>query len=186
MRKSDYDYEYIASLVIQAQLGSSNAFAELYVMTYDNVYNYACHYLHDTFLAQDIVQEIYIQALRKINDLKNPSVFIAWLNQIAFHVCFHTCQKNNSQYGLVSDEMLFSIYDEKTDRNPEAHAMQQDERVALQQAVDELPATEKQIIIMKYYNQMTIEDIASALGISRSTVKRQLADTQKLLKKKLR
>ena len=186
MRKSDYDYEYIASLVIQAQRGSSNAFAELYVMTYDNVYNYACHYLHDTFLAQDIVQEIYIQALRKINDLKNPSVFIAWLNQIAFQVCYHTCQKNNSQYGLVSDEMLFSIYDEKTDRNPEAHAMQQDERSTLQQAVDELPATEKQIIIMKYYNQMTIEDIASALGISRSTVKRRLADTQKSLKKKLR
>lgn len=94
--------------------------------------------------------------------------------------------KNNSQYGLVSDEMLFSIYDEKTDRNPEAHAMQQDERSMLQQAVDELPATEKQIIIMKYYNQMTIDDIASALGISRSTVKRRLADTQKSLKKKLR
>lgn len=186
MRKSDYDYEYIASLVIQSQRGSSNAFAELYVMTYDNVYNYACHYLHDTFLAQDIVQEIYIQALRKINDLKNPSVFIAWLNQIVFHVCYHTCQKNNSQYGLVSDEMLFSIYDEKTDRNPEAHAVQQDERSMLQQAVDELPATEKQIIIMKYYNQMTIDDIASALGISRSTVKRRLADTQKSLKKKLR
>ena len=64
--------------------------------------------------------------------------------------------------------------------------MQQDERSMLQQAVDELPATEKQIIIMKYYNQMTIEDIASALGISRSTVKRRLADTQKSLKKKLR
>lgn len=64
--------------------------------------------------------------------------------------------------------------------------MQQDERSTLQQAVDELPATEKQIIIMKYYNQMTIEDIASALGISRSTVKRRLADTQKSLKKKLR
>lgn len=186
MRKSNYDYEYIASLVIQAQRGSSNAFAELYVMTYDNVYNYACHYLHDTFLAQDIVQEIYIQALRKINDLKNPSVFIAWLNQIAFHVCFHTCQKNNSQYGLVSDQILFSIYDEKTERNPEAHVVQQYERTALQQAIDALPATEKQIIIMKYYNKMTIEEIASALDISRSTVKRRLADTQKLLKKKLR
>lgn len=186
MRKSNYDYEYIASLVIQAQRGSSNAFAELYVMTYDNVYNYACHYLHDTFLAQDIVQEIYIQALRKINDLKNPSVFIAWLNQIAFHVCFHTCQKNNSQYGLVSDQILFSIYDEKTERNPEAHVVQQYERTSLQQAIDNLPATEKQIIIMKYYNKMTIEEIASALDISRSTVKRRLADTQKLLKKKLR
>lgn len=186
MRKSNYDYEHIASLVIQAQCGSSNAFAELYVMTYDNVYNYACHYLHDTFLAQDIVQEIYIQALRKINDLKNPSVFIAWLNQIAFHVCYHTCQKNNSQYGLVSDQMLFSIYDEKIERNPEAHVVQQWERTALQLAIDDLPATEKQIIIMKYYNKMTIEDIASALNISRSTVKRRLADTQKLLKKKLR
>lgn len=39
---------------------------------------------------------------------------------------------------------------------------------------------------MKYYNKMTIEEIASALDISRSTVKRRLADTQKLLKKKLR
>ena len=82
----DMNIPYIAGLVIRAQHSDSDAFAELYALTYNKVYNYTRHYLRDDFLAQDAMQEVYILALKNIGKLNDPTVFIAWLNRICFHV----------------------------------------------------------------------------------------------------
>ncbi len=52
----ELDIKYIAKLVTLASRGDSNAFAELYTLTYQKTYNYARHYLRDDFLAQDALQ----------------------------------------------------------------------------------------------------------------------------------
>lgn len=96
------DHTYIANLVIRSQKGNSDAFAEIYAMTYNKVYNYCCHYLRDTYLAQDAVQEIYISALKNIHKIKDPTLFIAWINQISFHICYDICKK-------IMKNMLMSI-----------------------------------------------------------------------------
>jgi len=74
---------YIAGLVLRAQANDSDAFAELYALTYNKVYNYSRHYLRDDYLAQDAMQEIYIRVLKNITKLNDPSLFIAWLNHIS-------------------------------------------------------------------------------------------------------
>ena len=93
----DMNIPYIAGLVIRAQHSDSDAFAELYALTYNKVYNYTRHYLRDDFLAQDAMQEVYILALKNIGKLNDPAVFIAWLNRICFHVCYDMTQKNRPQ-----------------------------------------------------------------------------------------
>ena len=60
----------------------------LYTLTYQKQYAFARHYLKDEQLAQDAVQETYILALKNLAKLKDPIVFVAWLNQIAFRTCF--------------------------------------------------------------------------------------------------
>lgn len=182
----ELDHAYLAGLVIRAQQDDSDAFAELYALTYNKVYNYACHYLKDTYLAQDAVQEVYISALKKITKLNDPLLFIAWLNQISFHVCFDICAKRNDKCGTVEDEILELISDSHPDANPEARAVESDEQSRLQKALDLLPATEKQIIVMRFYNDMKIDDIANALDISKSTVKRYLINAQNSLKIRLK
>ena len=87
------DYNYLADLVINAQNGDSDAFAELYAATYQKQYNFAYSYLKDEFLAQDALQEIYITALRNLSKLRDPMLLIAWLNQINFRICFHLHQR---------------------------------------------------------------------------------------------
>ena len=175
------DHAYIASLVVRSQKGDSDAFAEIYAMTYNKVYNYACHYLRDTYLAQDAVQEIYISALKNIHKIKNPSLFIAWINQISFHVCFDICKKKNDTYGDVESEVFEFIKDEHIYSNPEAHLIQSDEQSRLQEAIKKLPLNEQQVIIMKYYNNLKLDAIADAIGTSKSTVKRYLASGQESL-----
>ena len=90
---SALDYNYVANLVVNAQLGDSNAFAELYAATYQREYHFAYCYLRDEHLAQDALQETYIIALKNISKLKDPMLVIAWLNQINFRVCFHLHKK---------------------------------------------------------------------------------------------
>lgn len=169
------DHKYIASLVVKVKHNNSDAFAQLYSMTYNKVYNYARHYLRDDFLAQDAVQEIYILALKNIHHLNDSELFIAWLNQISFRVCYDMSKKVNSSYGDITEpELLELVRDDRNSSNPEINAQQKAEVDSLRQAIDALPAHEKQCIILRYYNNMKIEDIVNMLGYSKSSVKRYL------------
>lgn len=179
----ELNISYIAGLVLRAQGNDSDAFAELYALTYNKVYNYSRHYLRDDYLAQDAMQEIYIRVLKNIAKLNDPSLFIAWLNHISFNVCFDmsTRQKATSSH-IADDEILSIIQDENPGTNPESTFQKKDEYVRLNQALDSLPFNEKQVIRMRYYNEMKLEDIAAAMDISRSSVKRYIASGQEKLR----
>lgn len=171
---ADLNHSYIGQLVIDAQAGDSDAFAELYAVTYQHTYNYAAHYLRNSDLAQDAVQETYILALRNITGIKEPSLFVAWLNQICFRVCYDMCRKTNADYGEVNPELMELVRDEYLAHNPEESIETADENIRLKEAIQALPFNEYQVIVMKYFNEMKLEDIASALHCSRSSVKRYL------------
>lgn len=181
----DFNHTYIGGLVLEAQRDNSDAFAELYALTYKHIYNYAGHYLRDQYLAQDAVQETYISALKNIKNIKDPSLFVAWLNQICFHVCFDM-SKRLSKGDEVNSEFLELLRDDLLDHNPEMNTEFIDETDIVKRAVSKLPFSEQQVIVMRYYNEMKLEEISAALSISRSTVKRNLIRGKEHLEKLLR
>ena len=109
------DYKYISRLVLQAQSGSSDAFAELYAATYQEQYAFAYQYLEDEYLAQDALQQTYIQSFREIGTLSDAALFLAQLHQIGYKICFDIRRKQNnissdSENALVSvDGNQYSI-----------------------------------------------------------------------------
>ena len=181
----DLNYLYLASLVRKAQVGDSDAFAEIYAITYRKQYNFACHYLRDEYLAQDVVQDVYVHVLKHLSEIKDPSLFVAWLNQVTFHMCFDFCKKKDRNYGEINPLALELSEDSYEDHNPETKAENRDEIRRVQAAVNALPPTEQKVIVMRFYNNMQIEDIAKATGVSRSTVKRQLLAGRESLQKML-
>lgn len=183
---ADFNHAYIGQLVVKAQKGNSDAFAELYAMTYQHTYNYAAHYLRDESLAQDALQDTYILALRNIAGIKEPTLFVAWLNQICFRVCYDMSRKYKQEYGENNPELLDFVRDEYLSHNPEEQCEIDDEAERLKEAVLSLPFNEQQVIVMRYYNDTKLEDIASALQCSRSSVKRYLISAREHLAKMLR
>lgn len=172
----ELNISYIAGLVLRAQANDSDAFAELYAMTYNKVYNYSRHYLRDNYLAQDAMQEIYIRVLKNITKLNDPSLFIAWLNHISFNVCYDMSMRQKATSSRIADDELLSlIQDETPGSNPENTFQRKDEYVRLNKALDSLPFNEKQVLTMRYYNEMKLENIAAAMDISRSSVKRYIS-----------
>lgn len=111
---SALDYNYIAKLVSQAQTGDSDAFAELYAATFQRQYHFACCYLKDEYLAQDALQETYILALKNLSKLKDPSLVVAWLNQINFRVCYNLHKKQQRYNREMSDYDNMSAESQKT------------------------------------------------------------------------
>ena len=186
------DYKYIAKLVSRAQIGDSDAFAELYAATYQRQYLYAYHYLKDEYLAQDALQETYVLALKNLAKLKEPTLVISWLNQINFRVCYNLHKKQQRYYS----EMIIDSNDSfDTDFNtgngisyqssPEEAVIKVDSKEYLMNQILNLPFTESQVILMKYYQNLKLNDIAQLMDISRSSVKRYLASGRERLAKVL-
>ncbi len=173
--KGELDHKYISGLVVRLQRGDMDAFTQIYGLTYNKVYNYARHYLRDDYLAQDAVQEVFVLAYKNISKLNDPTLFVAWLNQISFHVCHDMSRKNSKDYGAIIDpELLEIIHDDKEDSDPSRRSEHVEEISELYEAIDSLPAHEKQCIILRYYNDMKIDEIVSMTGYSKSSVKRYL------------
>lgn len=169
------DYKYLAKLVDLARKGDSDAFAELYAATYQKEYRFAYRYLNDMYLAQDALQETYITVLKNLHKLKDSTLFVSWLNQINFRICFNLHRKR-----LRYNAELSEYIPEEIDKKPSHHLLPEDEIILIDQKkyilnkILELPPNESQVILMKYYQNMKLEEIAELLEISRSTVKRYL------------
>lgn len=177
----NFNHLYIGGLVKKSQQDDSDAFAELYALTYQHIYQYSYRYLRNPDTAQDAVQEVYILALKNITKLKDATLFVAWLNQIAFRVCYTMCKTQNSNYGEISPEILELSPDEYMDHNPESKMLKSDQTQSLKKAIQQLASCEQQSIVMKYLNEMTIDDIAKSMQCSRSSVKRYIEKGKKQL-----
>ena len=180
----ELDYEYLAQLVRKTQKGDSDAFAELYTATYQKQYRFAYQYVKDPYLAQDILQDVYILVLKNIRTLKNPRLFVSWLHQITFRICFDTFKRKQIQEAELSQDNGSNLSPmESTSDNgandPEKHVLKQDTQIQA------LPPHLAQPLIMRYYNNMSIDDISDAMDLSRSTIKRRIQQARKMLESSL-
>ncbi|MBQ3104437.1 MAG: sigma-70 family RNA polymerase sigma factor [Lachnospiraceae bacterium] len=182
---AELDFQYIAELVVQAREGSSDAFAELYAATYQKEYHFALNYLKDSYLAQDALQETYISVLKNLKTLNDPKLFVSWLNQICFRICFdmHKKQTRSNDLSVTLKEGMDCLLEERT---PEDQVVTIDHNQFLIRQVMNLPFSESQAIIFRYYENMKVDDIAAYMDISKSSVKRYLRSGLGRLKQALK
>lgn len=186
---AELDYQQISELVSRAQDGDGKAFEELYLLTYRNLYRMACHYLHDPEIAQDAVQDTYMLVLKNLITLQNPRLFISWLDQILYRVCLAT-QRKQRQYDAEAseyDSADLNVLPRFADlMNPPEHLIVQiDQQHYIRQQIMSLPEQEAKIILLRYYHNLKINDIAAVLHISRATVNRKLAKARQRLREKI-
>ena len=179
----EFDYKQIAKLVAQTKKGDSNAFAKLYELTYQKVYFFSMYLTRDKSLAEDVVQETFIHALKSIKTLKDDKLFIAWLTKINYSTALKILEKEKNV--SMDDDTLYNIPDDYPNMNPMHAIIQDDEKRDLLNLISTLPYGLKAVIIMKYYEDMKESDIALALDCPVGTVKSRLNKARSLLKEKL-
>jgi RNA polymerase sigma-70 factor (ECF subfamily) len=118
--------------------------------------------------AQDFVQETFLQAIRSIHRFRGRSSIYTWLHAILLNVIRN---HRRGQKRLIYDEDLVSreIAEENSTQPDAATASS-----ALQTALQQLSSVHREVIVLRYYEDMKIHEIAGHLGISGGTVKSRL------------
>lgn len=177
----------IAELVGKIQSGDNSCFEELYKLTSERAYFVALQFLKNNQDAEDVLQESYIKALSKINELDKPESFSSWLNQIVANKSKDFLKKkkpmlfNSDEEETDATELL---PDEDTDFSPEGNLDQTELQETVKEILDELSEEKRACILMMYYEELSVGEIAEALEIPEGTVKTRLFSARKDLKEK--
>lgn len=130
-------------------------------------------YLHDVQLAEDAVQDTFFKASRALDSFRGESSAKTWLTRIAIRTCI---------------SMRRSFWFRRVDRRitpdmlPDAAVEPEEDQQALTLAVMNLPVKLREAIILYYYQDMSVKEIAAALGISQPSVSSRLTRAREKLR----
>jgi len=171
------------SLVISAKEGDSKAFEELYAHYYDKIFALARMTMRNEADCEDILQETFINAWKNLHKLSNPAGFNTWLQKITLNLCYGLLRKKNITILLDSENELDNFSEESSDELlPAIYAERNDLRVRLGKIIDSLSDVQKQTIVLYYFNEQKVEEIADVMECSVSTVKTRLFLARKAIR----
>jgi len=160
----------------QLKKGNELAAFNLYNSYSGAMYSTLIRMLHDEEQAKDLLQEAFVKAFRKINDLSNPIAFGGWLKQIVVNTGLEYVRKK--KYDFEDVEEIEEVNDDVN--NPQ---LIEDE--AIHEAIKSLPDGCRTVVCLHLLEGFKHKEIAEQLGISESTSKTQYRHAKALLKKKL-
>ena len=171
----------IKELVSSAKSGNKKSFDKLYELTHNDVWYNCLSLLKDEENAKDIMQETYITAFLKLDTLKDEEKFCGWVTTIAVNLCKKKL-KGKVEY-QIDDEVLITEAETDELMLPEEYITKAEKRkVLLQIMEDTLSFNQYQTVLMFYFDEMSISEIAQGLEISEGTVKSRLNSSRAKMK----
>ena len=178
--------QILVDLVTQAQKGDSNAINQLFTHFYNDIYYFALKTIEDTDTACDITQETFLEVIRSIGNLKEPAAFVTWIRQIAYHQCTRYFKKKKDVLA-EEDEDGNTIFDTLADARegsiPSEVYENTEFRQTIQGIIGQLSEEQRSAILLYYFDELTVGQIASIQGVSEGTVKSRLNYGRKAIKK---
>lgn len=165
--------EKLTEWVIQLQNGNEEAFQRIYDLLYKKAYYTALkisNYCEAD--AQDIVQDTFMEVHRSIKKLQKPEQFKAWMIKILISKCSHKFRDNRDLF--MEPEKFSKIEGFVEKRNymiPNDSLNNKEERKILLSLVDQLKPKQKEVLLLQYFEQLSIKEIAEILGVAEGTVK---------------
>lgn len=160
------------SLVNQAKIGNEKAFETLVKNESEKLYKTAFLYVRNKEDALDIVQETIYKAFISIGQIEQPEFFNTWLTRILIRTAYDVIKK---QKKVVFNEII--INDIKDDINTDV-----DTKMDIVNAVSSLSRNYQTVIILFYYHDLPINEIAKIIGKPENTIKTYLRRARKELK----
>ncbi len=175
------DVELIHSILS----GDEHAFSILVKKHQKSVHALAWRKTGDFHIAEEITQDTFLQAHKKLASLKNPSQFAGWLYVIADRLCRSWLRKR--QLKMQSLETINEETLEETDysnyvrEQREGTAVEHRRRI-VQKLMEKLPESERTVMVLYYLGEMSGKEISKFLGVSPNTVRSRLQRARKRLK----
>lgn len=169
-----------------AQQGDPAAQTALYEAMYKRVYYLAFRMTRSAEDAEDAVQEAFLSAFRALPNLADPNAFEGWLFQITANKCRNVLSKSGRYTQLPEDEDGNTMLDELPEENegliPASALENRAQREIILSIIEALPQQQKECVLLFYYSELTVAQIAQALECSEGTVKSRLNYARKKLR----
>lgn len=177
----------LTQLVIDVRNGVDGAFEKMYEETIRFSYGIACVLLKNEEDIEDVLQNSYMYVAKSIGDLKNPESFESWLGTIVRH----ECQKHIAKHKKIGDIFASVVSSKEIELiSPESvpyDLMEKKEVVdAVREIVEKLPDDKRACVVLYYFEQKSLSEVAEILGIPEGTVKSRLYSARKTLEKEFR
>lgn len=148
-------------------------FRSLYDRHFDWVYKRCCYYTKNDDEAKDLSQDIFLDLYMKLNTFKGHSKFTSWLYAFTKNRCINYLNRTNFKKIDQRKDMNIDVSD-LTLPFEDDNSKQVEEIEKLTVVMEQLPSSDKSILIAKYYNYKSIKELCDDLNISESAVKMRL------------
>ena len=163
-----------ATLLHAAQAGDQAAFAALYQRYGALVYRTAYLMLGDAGRAEELTQDVFMRLHRRLDQYSaERGAFSTWLYSITVNACLNA--RRRPWLGWLSlDRAHADGLDSAADQQPLDLALRGEEQRRIWRAVQQLPLKLRAVIVLRYYHDLSYDEIASALGCPIGTVRSRL------------
>lgn len=176
----------VSALVSKAQNGDRQALNDLFTETYNDVYYFALKTVGDETLAADVTQDTFVTIFQNISTLNDPVAYPAWSRQITYRHCLQHLKKQTREVVIEENEdgstLFDTIEEDRTEFIPGAELDKEDFKKTILEIVDGLPEEQRTAIILYYYDELSIKEIAEIQGVAEGTVKSRLNYGRKAIK----
>lgn len=175
------------SILQRCKKNDKGAFAELFRFYQNYLFKICFSYVQNEQSALDLMQEIFIKLYKNIAKYDEKYPFHPWLRRVAVNTCLNEKRKQHPQsVPLLKDDEDLSLADqlaaeEDTQQEVERHDMAR----IIRQHINCLPEKQRMVIILRYYEDLSYEEISELMNIPLGTVKTDLYRAKNALKDKL-
>jgi len=172
----------IGHVVDACQRGDKQAFAQLFETYRDRVYSIALRFSGDPATALDIAQDTFLKLLSRIGDFRGEARFDTWLYRMVANSCL-----DHRRRGLRFAPLVESLIDTLRPARPTAleDLLRFEFAQGVQNVVARLPAEQRIVVILRYTEALSYEEIAGILNCSAGTVASRLNRAHKTLERRL-
>ncbi len=188
--KGDYD---VTQLVERAKAGSREAFDEIVFLYREQAYAAAWQVTRNADDALDVTQEAFLRAFKALSSFRGRSKFSTWLHRIVLNTCVDHLRREKKHKNNIS--MTPSPDDgENNARVPEGmvdpvqrdRVYQQQIQSAVREALTQVSGRQRDVFMLRYYQDLELKEIAEVLRCSEGAVKRHLHRCHQRLRELLR
>ncbi|MDF2927725.1 MAG: DNA-directed polymerase subunit sigma [Paenibacillaceae bacterium] len=156
-------------MIKAAQAGDREALLTLLREIESHVYKTAYYILGNEQDAMDASQDALIRIYTKINSYEEKALFKTWVQRIVTNICIDKFRRNKPTVSIDEHEMVFS-----SDNNVETAVMSKYVAKDIQDAIERLPEHHRAVVVLRYLNDFSYNEIADALDLPINTVKSYL------------
>ncbi|MFY0688137.1 MAG: sigma-70 family RNA polymerase sigma factor [Cyclobacteriaceae bacterium] len=177
-----------SQLVSQYLNGNEEAFAELVNRHKDRVYTSIYLIVKDTYLAEDLMQEVFVKCIKTLKSGKynEEGKFLPWILRISHNLAIDQFRKNKRYPTILMDDgsNVFNTL-EFSEESIENAQIRQDTYDLLKGLIKELPDAQREVLVMRHYMHMSFQEIAESTGVSINTALGRMRYALINLRKKL-